>query len=85
MQFNNLLSPSQTTSPERWTRSMGSHVPLSYSIYGHTISYTPALEERVQEAKVAYIDTGLSDLRSRFADMKRESGKLDLFHRLLDI
>ena len=43
------------------------------------------LEERVEKAKLAYIDTVLQDLKSRFADMKRESSKLDIFHRLLDL
>ena len=84
-EFNNLLSPCSIPSSARWTRSMGEHVPNSYTIYGHTIVKTPTLEERVEKAKLAYIDTVLQDLKSRFADMKRESSKLDIFHRLLDL
>ena len=84
-QFNNLISVTQTPAPGRWTRSMGEHVPLTYTIYGHTIAYTPALEERVQTAKTKYIDTVLLDLESRFAGMKRESSQLDMFHRLVEL
>ena len=52
---------------------MGEHVPLTYTIYGHTIACTPVLKERVQTAKTKYIDTILLDVESRFADMKRDS------------
>ena len=83
--FNSLLTVTTNPAPQRWTQSMGHHVPQTWSIYGHKLAVTPHLVDLVEKAKIVYIDTVVSDLEERFVDMNLQVSKLDMFHNLTKI
>ena len=83
--FNSLLTVTTNPAPQRWTQSMGHHVPQTWSIYGHKLAVIPHLVDLVEKAKIAYIDTVVSDLEERFVDMNLQVSKLNMFHNLTKI